>query len=70
LAKSVGLEDRLITSGEKYGNVGSSSIPLTISENALSLAKGSRALIAGFGAGLSAAALKVEIGENFRGVVL
>jgi 3-oxoacyl-[acyl-carrier-protein] synthase-3 len=70
LAKSVGLEDRLITSGEKYGNVGSSSIPLTLSENALSLAKGSRALIAGFGAGLSAAALKVEIGENFRGVVL
>lgn len=57
LAKSLGLEDRLITCGAEYANPGSSSIPL-----ALALyGRPGRALIAGFGAGLSASAATIRL---------
>ena len=75
LAKSLGLTDRLLTSGEQYANPGSCSVPLTLASHtgaaALVAAKSRpRALLAGFGAGLSAAAASVELAENFeRGVV-
>ncbi len=57
LARSLGLEDRLATSGEVYANPGSCSVPLTIAHAQV---KG-RALLAGFGAGLSASAAIVKI---------
>jgi 3-oxoacyl-[acyl-carrier-protein] synthase-3 len=66
LARATGLEDRLVTSGGKFGNTGSSSV-------ALALARchgGCRALIAGFGAGLSAAVGTVRLADNFEGVVI
>jgi 3-oxoacyl-[acyl-carrier-protein] synthase-3 len=57
LANTLGLADKLHTSGEKYANPGSVSIPLTIAERGVS----GRALIAGFGAGLSASAAIVTV---------
>ena len=66
LAKSLGLSERLLTSGERYANPGSCSVPLTLASNA----RKGRALLAGFGAGLSAAAASVELAENFEGGVV
>lgn len=57
LAKSLGLSGCLAAGGEVYANTGSCSIPLSLAHSGL---KG-RALLAGFGAGLSAAAATVEI---------
>ena len=57
LARSLGLQDILLTSGEEYANTGSSSIPLTIATRA----RPGRHLLAGFGAGLSAAAVTVRV---------
>lgn len=57
LAKSIGLSDRLLTSGEIYANPGSCSVPLTLAHRR----PRGRALLAGFGAGLSAAAAAVRI---------
>lgn len=57
LAQSLGLADRLYTSGEEFANPGSASIPLTIASRGVS----GRALLAGFGAGLSAAAAVVTV---------
>jgi 3-oxoacyl-[acyl-carrier-protein] synthase III len=57
LANTLGLADKLHTSGEKYANPGSVSIPLTIAERGVS----GRVLIAGFGAGLSASAAIVTV---------
>ena len=62
LAKALGLEGSLLTSGEKYANPGSCSVPLT-----LAATEGSgRAILAGFGAGLSAAAAEVTIPPTLR----
>ena len=62
LARSLGLEARLRTSGERFANPGSCSVPLTIAA-----AEGAgRALLAGFGAGLSAAAAIVTIPPTLR----
>ena len=69
LARSIGMEAKLLTSGEVYGNPGSASIPLTLAHHAAPIA-GKTALIAGFGAGLSAAAGVVKIADDFKGVVL
>ena len=75
LAKSLGLADRLLTSGEQYANPGSCSVPLTLASHtgaaALVAAQSRpRALLAGVGAGLSAAAASVELAESFeRGVL-
>jgi 3-oxoacyl-[acyl-carrier-protein] synthase-3 len=62
LAKSLGLESQLCTSGERFANPGSCSVPLT-----LAATEGAgRALLAGFGAGLSAAAAFVDIPSTLR----
>ena len=58
LARSLALEDRLLTSGERYANPGSCSVPLTLAQ----AQRSGRALIAGFGAGLSAAVATVRYG--------
>ena len=77
LAKSLGLSDCLLTSGELYANPGSCSVPLTLAAGRTvgrgvppSRTGGPRALLAGFGAGLSAAAASVELSSTCeRGVV-
>ena len=75
LAKALDLSDRLLTSGERYANPGSCSVPLTLASQtgaaALVAAESRpRALLAGFGAGLSAAAASVELSPTCeRGVV-
>ena len=78
LAKSLSLTDQLLTSGERYANPGSCSVPLTLARSGETpLPPGAdrvparpRALLAGFGAGLSAAAASVELAENCeRGVL-
>ena len=70
LAKSLGLSDRLRTSGERYANPGSCSVPLTLASHAGTAARPPRVLLAGFGAGLSAAAASVELSPTCdRGVV-
>ena len=81
LAKALGLSDCLLTSGEQYANPGSCSVPLTLassygragarpSREGRAPARPPRALLAGFGAGLSAAAASVEISPTCeRGVV-
>lgn len=62
LAKSLGLEPQLRTSGERFANPGSCSVPLT-----LAATEGAgRALLAGFGAGLSAAAAFVDVPSTLR----
>lgn len=60
LAQSLGLGDRLYTCGEEFANAGSASIPLTIATRNVA----GRALIAGFGAGLSASAAVVTVSKN------
>ena len=66
MAKTLGLAERLLTSGERYGNPGSCSVGLTLAANAGS----GRALLAGFGAGLAAAAAEVEVPADCRRGVL
>jgi 3-oxoacyl-[acyl-carrier-protein] synthase-3 len=65
LAKSLGLEDRLLALDPGLKNPGSCSIPLTIAKSRESAAGGSvrfrRVLVAGFGAGLSASAAMVDV---------
>ena len=68
LAKSLGLRDRLLTSGERFANPGSCSVPLTLA--AAQTPPIGRALMAGFGAGLSAGAVLVTLDASCRrGVV-
>lgn len=56
LAKSLGLEGRMLETGGEYANPGSASIPLTLAKKARS----GLHLLAGFGAGLSASAALVR----------
>ena len=66
LAASLGLEDQLASAGGSYANTGSCSVPLAIAGSSAS----GRALLAGFGAGLSASAALVRIPPGIRrGVV-
>ena len=60
LAKSLGLEDRLVTCGAEFANPGSASVPLALALHA----RPGRALLAAFGAGLSAAAAVVRIADG------
>ena len=72
LSESLGLRDRTFGSGARYANTGSSSAALTMADGLGSiLADRGRAtvLIAGFGAGLSAAAVATTIGIYRNGVV-
>ena len=57
LARSLGLTDRLLTDGGAFANPGSCSVPLTLANSG----RTGRMLIAGFGAGLSAAAATVRL---------
>ena len=57
LSKSLGLEDRLLTLDAAEKNPGSCSVPMTLAANGVS----GRVLIAGFGAGFSAAAGVVSV---------
>lgn len=72
LAKSLRLGDRLLTSAEKFGNVGSASIALTLASAHLEGVElcGERVLLAGFGAGLSAAATFVRVSEDFSADII
>ena len=58
LAKSLGIGEKLLVLPEEMKNPGSASIALTLKQNA---ANGKRVLIAGFGAGYSAAAGIVRV---------
>ena len=62
LAKSLGLEDRLLTLAPEEKNPGSCSVPMTLAESGAS----GRVLIAGFGAGFSAAAGIVKVAGPSR----
>jgi len=57
LAKTLGLEDRLVTCGAEFANPGSCSVPLALAMHG----RHGRALVAGFGAGLSSAAGVVRV---------
>ena len=66
LASALGLADQLASAGERYANTGSCSVPLAIASSSAA----GRALLAGFGAGLSASAALVRIPPGIRrGVV-
>jgi len=62
LAAALRLEDRLISAGGRFANTGSCSIPLALA----SVQTAGRALVAGFGAGLSAAAALVDVPASVR----
>jgi 3-oxoacyl-[acyl-carrier-protein] synthase-3 len=72
LADALKLRDRTIGSGAKYANTGSCSAALSMAGgmDGLSNASGrTPVLIAGFGAGLSAAAAATTVGAYRKGVV-
>ncbi len=60
LAKSLSLESKLATCGEKYANPGSCSIPLALASREIC----GRVLVSGFGAGLSASVGLVRVAEG------
>lgn len=57
LAKSLGVGEKLVTCGAEFANPGSCSVPLALARHA----RGGRALLAAFGAGLSASAATVRL---------
>lgn len=61
LAKTLGLADWLLTLDGSVKNPGSCSMPMTLAAHADKLVGGKRVLVAGFGAGLSAAAGIVRV---------
>lgn len=67
LARSLALERELLTIPDAEKNPGSCSVAMALALNA-DRVRGSRALIAGFGAGLSASAGIVKLSETFTGV--
>ena len=69
LAAAAGFSpDQLLVSGDRYGNPGSASVPMTLASEGCGIS--GRYVLAGFGAGLSASAAFVSIGaECRRGVV-
>ncbi|MBR6587098.1 MAG: hypothetical protein IKK82_06705 [Kiritimatiellae bacterium] len=72
LADALKLRERTIGSGAKYANTGSCSAALSMADGMddLSSASGrTPVLIAGFGAGLSAAAIATSVGAYRKGVV-
>ena len=62
MARTLGLGDRLLTSGERFANPGSGSVPLTLAANG---GEG-RTLLAGFGAGLAASAADILLPPDCR----
>ena len=72
LSESLGLKDRTFGSGAKYANTGSCSAALTVADGLGGIATdGGRTtvLLAGFGAGLSAAAAATTVGAYRKGTV-
>lgn len=72
LADALGLKDRVFGSGEKYANTGSCSAALTMADGIGDAEAGAEripVLLAGFGAGLSAAAAATTVGSYRKGVV-
>ena len=72
LAKTLELQDRLVSTNGLYANTGSCSVPLALASAALPPADGKalRIIAAGFGAGLSASAANVELSSTLkRGMV-
>ena len=74
LAKRLGLGERLIVAGDRYANPGSCSVPLALAAGGFPTAFNGAAnldvLLAAFGAGLSAAAVRLPISSTLRrGVV-
>ena len=65
LAEAIGLKDRVVGCGDRFANTGSSSAALSL---AACGAQGP-ALMAGFGAGLSAGAAATVLGGYRKGVV-
>jgi len=75
LARTLALEDQLLVLDEAIRNPGSCSVPLVLAKatgnpERLNMLRGKRALVAGFGAGLSAAVGFVRLSETFSGVLL
>lgn len=67
LAKAVGLEDRVLLSADRFGNLASASVPTTIAAQAARFASMEGAtpvLIAGFGGGLAISAGFIDIPSN------
>ena len=74
LAVSLGLEQHLLSSGPRYANPGSCSVPLTLASGAFpddsNGVRHFKTLLAAFGAGLSASAALVNLSSGIRrGVV-
>ena len=72
LAKTLELQDQLVSTNGLYANTGSCSVPLALASAALPPADGKalRIIAAGFGAGLSASAANVELSSTLkRGMV-
>ena len=67
LAKAVGLEDRVLLSADRFGNLASASVPTTLAAHAARVASAegpTRVLFAGFGGGLAISAGLVEIAPD------
>ena len=69
LARSLELEDRVLTLDESLRNPGSCSIPLVLAKNPESV-RDARLLLSGFGAGYSAGACLVRADAAFEGKVV
>ena len=61
LADALGLEDSLITIPEELKNPGSCSVPMALAMNG----RPGRVVVAGFGAGYSASAAVIRLGDGF-----
>ena len=67
LAKAVGMEDRVLLSADRFGNLASASVPTTLAAHAARVASAegpTRVLFAGFGGGLAISAGLVEIASD------
>lgn len=62
LASSIGFAEHFISAGGRYANTGSCSVPLALA----AVPAAGRALLAGFGAGLSASAALVDVPADVR----
>lgn len=69
LAKAVGLEDRVLVSADRFGNLASASVPATIAAHAEKLMSENippRILFAGFGGGLAISAGLIDLPHDCK----
>ena len=67
LAKAVGIEEeRLLISADRFGNLASASVPVTIAANASAVSAGAQVLVAGFGGGLSVSFALIDITSSCK----